>query len=217
MTVRRCLKRKTVSVWVKKYIIKSFTTCKILCNLQKLYTLFKEKHPNVNIGFSKLCALRPKWCVLAGSKITHSVCICSAPQKIVLLVDAMDWDLTYKDLIKKIVCNTESNKCITHRCVSCPGTATLKEFLDQELIKHWDDDKFNYSQLDTMDRAILTKFTTIYKEHKETLIDVIDDLTTHSYIANLSITSSWYRTKTKATTGVKNTASYIPWLYTTWD
>ena len=125
--------------------------------------------------------------------------------------------LDLQRLIKKIVCNTESNKCITHRCVSCPGTATLKEFLDQELIKHWDDDKFNYSQLDTMDRAILTKFTTIYKEHKETLIDVIDDLTTHSYIANLSITSSWYRTKTKATTGVKNTASYIPWLYTTWD
>ena len=36
----------------------------------------------------------------------------------------------------------------------------------------------------------MTKFTTIYKEYKETLIDVIDDLTTHSYIADLSITSS---------------------------
>ena len=41
-----------------------------------------------------------------------------------------------------------------------------------------------------MDRAILTKFTAIYKEHKDTLIDVIDDLTIHSYIVNLSITSS---------------------------
>ena len=30
------------------------------CNLQELYTAFKEKHPNVNIEFSKLCALRPK-------------------------------------------------------------------------------------------------------------------------------------------------------------
>ena len=26
-----------------------------------------------------------------------------------------------------------------------------------------------------------------------------------------------YRTKSKATTGVKNTASYIPWLFATWD
>ena len=38
-----------------------------LCNLQELYTDFKEKHPNVNIEFSKFCALRPKWCVLVGS------------------------------------------------------------------------------------------------------------------------------------------------------
>ena len=78
--------------------------------MQELYTAFKEKHPNVNIGFSKFCALRPKWCVLAGSKMAQSVYVCSAHQNIVLLVDAMDWGLTYKDLIKKIVYNPESNK-----------------------------------------------------------------------------------------------------------
>ena len=38
------------------------------------------------------------------------VYVCSAHQNIVLLVDAMDWGLTYKDLIKKIVYNPESNK-----------------------------------------------------------------------------------------------------------
>ena len=37
-----------------------------LCNLQEPYTNFKEKHLNVNIGFSKFCTSRPKWCVLAG-------------------------------------------------------------------------------------------------------------------------------------------------------
>ena len=47
------------------------------------------------------CALRTKWCVApAGSKMHHSLCVCSAHQNVVLLVDAMDWDLTYKDLIK---------------------------------------------------------------------------------------------------------------------
>ena len=94
----------------------------------------------------------------------------------------MDWDLTYKDLIKKTVQNPESSKCITHRCESCPGTATLKEFLDEELTEHEDDEKFNYCQWDTMDRAILKTFTALYEEYKETLIDVIDDLTRHSYI-----------------------------------
>ena len=80
----------------------------------KNYVLLSKKNTqNVNTGFSKFCALRPKWCVLAGSKMTHSVCVCSAHHNVVLLVDAMDWDLTYKNLIKKIIYNPESNKCIT--------------------------------------------------------------------------------------------------------
>ena len=79
---------------------KNFATCKSLCNLQEFYTAFKEKHPNVNITFSKFCAKSPKWCVLTGSKMTHSVCVCSAHQNVVLLVVEMDGDLTYKDLIK---------------------------------------------------------------------------------------------------------------------
>ena len=68
--------------------------CKGFCNLQELYTAFKENHPNVNIGFSKFCAWRPKWHILAGSKMAHSVCLCSSHQNFVLLVDVMDWDLT---------------------------------------------------------------------------------------------------------------------------
>ena len=67
--------------------MKNFATCKSLCNLQKLYTAFKEKYSNINIGFRTFCALRPKWCVLAGSKMTHSICVCSTHQNVVLLAD----------------------------------------------------------------------------------------------------------------------------------
>ena len=56
ISVGRGLKSKVV----KEYINKNFATCKSLCNLQELYTAFKEKHLNVNIGFSKFCALRPR-------------------------------------------------------------------------------------------------------------------------------------------------------------
>ena len=73
---------------------------------------------------------------------------------------------------------------------TCPGTATLKEFLDEEFNKHEDDKKFNYCQWNTTDRAIWTTFTATYKEYNETLIDVIDYLTRHSYITKLEITSS---------------------------
>ena len=129
----------------------------------------------------------------------------------------MGWDLTYKDLIKKIVCNTENSKCIMRRCKSCPDTASLKEFFDQELNEHENDEKFNYCQWDTTDRAILTTFTATYEEYKETLIDVIDNLARHSYITKLKITRSWYSTKSKATTRVKNTLNYIALRYTNWD
>ena len=63
----------------------------------------------------------------------------------------------------------------------------------------------------------IDNFTATYEKYKDTLIDSIHDLRRHSYIGKLKTTSSWYRRKSKATTGVKNTASYIPWLYTTWD
>ena len=78
----------------------NFATCKSLCNLQKLCTALKEKHPNINIGFSKFCTLRPKWCLLDGSKMTHSVCVCGVHKNVALLVDAMDWKFSCKDLIK---------------------------------------------------------------------------------------------------------------------
>ena len=94
-----------------------------------------------------------------------------------------------------------------HQHESCPGTATLKESLDQKLNEHEDDEKFNNWQWDTTDRAIFTTLTATYEECKETLIDAIDDLTRHSFISKLKITCSRYRTKSKATTGVKNTVS----------
>ena len=49
------------------------------------------------------------------------------------------------NLIKKIICKPESNKCMMRRCESCPSTAIVKRFLDQELNEHEDDEEFNYS------------------------------------------------------------------------
>ena len=65
--------------------------------------------------------------------------------------------------------------------------------------------------------SILTTFTANYEKYRETLTDVFDDLTKYSYITNLKITCSWYRKVSKAVIGVKNTVSYIPWMYTAWD
>ena len=88
----------------------------VLCNQREMYAAFKEKYPNVKLGFSKFCTFRPKWCVLAGSSGTHSVCVCSIHQNAILLVDAIDWDITYKDLISKMVCRFTRKECMMHRC-----------------------------------------------------------------------------------------------------
>ena len=146
ISVGRYVERKTMLVWLKEYISKSFVTYKCLCNLQELDFAFKEKYSNVSIGFSKYCTLRPKWYVLAGLKMTYPVCMFRTHQTAVLLVDAMNWYLTYKDRIKKIACNPESNNCMIHCHKACPGIATLREFLDQELEEHEDDEKFNNCQ-----------------------------------------------------------------------
>ena len=45
-----CVKQYYVSVSKVVHNHKNFANCKSLCNLQELYTAFKEKHPNVNIG-----------------------------------------------------------------------------------------------------------------------------------------------------------------------
>ena len=145
----------------------------------KSYGLLLEKNTQLQILGSQSSV--PKWRVLAGSKMTHSVSVFSTHQYFLMLVDTLYWDLTYKDLLKKIVCNSENKKCIMHWCESCPVSATLKEFLDQRLNKYEGDEKFNYCQWNITDQVILTTITSTYKEYKDTLIDVIDDLTRHSY------------------------------------
>ena len=156
--------------------------CLALCNLREIYAVFKEKYVNVKLGFSKFCTFQPKWCVLAGSLGTHSVCVCSIHQKAILLVDAINWDITYKDLISKIVCDSIRKECMMHRCESCPGTASLKQFLDEHLSDVDSETEFHCNQWDTTDRALFTTVTTTCKEHIDVLIDAINKLTKHSYL-----------------------------------
>ena len=159
----------------------------VLCNLSELYSAFRDKYPNIKIGFSKFCILRPKWCVLAGSSGTHSVCACSTQQNAVLLVNAIDWEYTYKDLIKKVVCDPDNKVCMMYCSESCPGNAALKRFLHDDL-NHLDmDSEFHYCGkqqiVQTRDRAALAALTITFEEYNELLIDSINNLTRHLYLA----------------------------------
>ena len=154
----------------------------VLCNLSELYSAFRGNYPNIKIGFYKFCTLRPKWCVLARSLGTHCVCVCSTHQNAVLLADTVDWEYTNKNLIKKVVCDPANKVCLMHHCESCPRSAALKKFLDDELSHLDTDSEFHYCQWQTTDHAALTTFTTTF-EYKELLIDRINNLTWHSCLA----------------------------------
>ena len=58
----------------------------LLLNLKELYQFFKEEHPDAEIGFTKFSILRPKYCVLAGSSGTHSICVCPYHQNVKLMI-----------------------------------------------------------------------------------------------------------------------------------
>ena len=77
ISVCRCLKSKVI----KEYINKNFGTCKSLCNLQNLsYILLSKKNAQKEILDSQGSVHWDPSGVLAGSKITHSVYICSTHQ-----------------------------------------------------------------------------------------------------------------------------------------
>ena len=184
-------------------------------------------------GFSKFYTLCPKWCVITGSSGKHLACVCTTHRNTILLVVALNWEVTYKDLANKVVCDPSNCECMMHPCTYCPGTNTLHKFLEEELSDIDPDFQFHYSQWQTTDRASLVMVTSTCEGYKDTLISAINAITKHLLLAkcqanflrakkeslkanevivlgdfteNYQITSSLCKMKSKVTIGVKNTA-----------
>ena len=98
------------------------------------------------LDFPKFCPLYPKWCAIAGSSGEDSVCICTTHENTILSVDVLNWEVTYQDLANKIVCDQSNCECMMHRCPNCPGTNTLRKFLEEELSDIAPDFQIHYSQ-----------------------------------------------------------------------
>ena len=131
ISVGRCLKSKVV----KEYINKNFATCKSLCNLQELYTAFKEKHPNVNTGFSKFCAQRPKWRflgVLQRSSKCCAVCRCNGRRLDILRPDQINFVLP-QIFPLKFICNHFYINII-HKSIFLNCNVTSSSYMEMLLI-----------------------------------------------------------------------------------
>lgn len=151
----------------------------ILCNINELFKKFKDTHPELKIGRSKFCELRPKWCVLPGPKGTHSVCVCAIHQNLKLMANAIKMD--YKDLIKKSVCDLENEECMTGHCNDCPKIEDIRA----ELVTEQQDEEtlVSYYQWVTTDRSDLIMVCSSYEDFIDNLIKKIEEVKEHHFVA----------------------------------
>lgn len=165
----------------------------ILCNLKELYSKFKSVHPSLCIGFSKFAQLRPKWCILAGPKGTHNVCVCMSHQNVKLMVSAVrSGSFSYKELLQLLTCDLNNEKCMFNKCELCPTGKEVKQVLckNEEETADEDDDiaddcdyEIKYHQWVTVDRCELVTVCKPYNEFIDKLIDNLSSLKKHHFIA----------------------------------
>lgn len=164
----------------------------ILFDLSELYDLFKIANPKIEIGFSTFAKLRPKNCILAGAKGTHSVCVCTIHQNAKMMLDAIDVkELTakseipltnYRDCLDQTMCRYPTPKCHLNECSSCPGNEKISSLI-LTLFKKSNISHVEYSAWTATDRSTLQNLTSSVDEYIDELKDQLDKLRPHSFIA----------------------------------
>ena len=75
----------------------------------------------------------------------HTWYVSATHQNTILLEDTLNWEVTYKDLVSKVVCDQSNCECMMHCCTNCPGTNALHKFLEEELSDIDPDFQFHYT------------------------------------------------------------------------
>ena len=96
----------------------------VLCNLNWLYVAFKEKIPMLKYGSSNFVLSIQSEVSLLDQQV-HTQYLYVVFTKMLLSVDAINWGISYKDLIKKVVCNPLTKECMMNQCNNCPGIDAL--------------------------------------------------------------------------------------------
>lgn len=107
----------------------------LLHNLAEIHKQFIVSNPEIKISISKFSKLRPAQCILANQNGTHNVCVCKTHENVKLKVQGLkqklkqkkiDYDFSYHDLLKDIVCKKPRPECYLLKCKNCPeNSATL--------------------------------------------------------------------------------------------
>ena len=155
----------------------------VLGNLKEVYQKFKELDQHPDIGFSTFCTLRPKHCILAGSSGTHSVCVCTYHQNPLLQLNAIGEEcLQLTDVMKKAVCDINSDVCMMRTCKECPGEQGVVEFV-QALPSMEDKDELRYKKWVSVDRCTLQEVVESADDFLASFSSAIVKLLRHHFVA----------------------------------
>ena len=163
----------------------------VLCNLKEIYLHFKNTYPDVKIGLSTFCSLRPKWCKLAGSAGTHSVCVCIYHQNIKLMLEGANMNVDYKDLLALLACDIENYDCMLGNCEGCGSAEMLKTMLEEEFSEV--EEEISFKLWTSTDRSNLIEVVQSADEFIESLLEKLIQLKKHHYIAKVQ--ASYLREK----------------------
>lgn len=165
----------------------------ILSDVRNLHELFKEKFPEYPIGLTKFAELRPKWCVLAGAKGTHSVCVCTIHENFKNMLDASNIKKFtensknqfqgYKDCFNFVLCRNPWPKCYLNECNSCPKYEAFSEFISETLESNGIEEVI-FSTWQATDRCTLKKECLSTDDFASELCEKLKELLPHHFIAN---------------------------------
>jgi hypothetical protein len=115
----------------------------MLMSLFEAYQQFIQKEPNMRVGKSKFCSLRPNW---IKTITPHDGCACVYHQNPTLMITA--WNringqaIDLKGLISAVICSTTDSACYSRDCATCgdrlPSEVLLSNFNGNE------DDEVNW-------------------------------------------------------------------------
>ena len=160
----------------------------LLFTEEELHLLFRRIHPEIKIGRSKFASLRPKHCILPSDKQTLEFCVCKYHQNVKLRIKGANLKVDYKDLMKRCVCSTENEACMTSqtgglRCSSCPDLQALRDELINEIEQETEEVTFWQWIADSTDgRPDLKKITETVAEYVDELVKAVQELCRHHFI-----------------------------------
>ena len=191
----------------------------ILLTQYEAFLRFKEKYPELKLGFSKFAEARPKNVVLPGSAGTHNVCVCTYHQNPKLMIsnsqigskkefksivgdaegDCYCDEIKYQHLVAKLICTPPREECWLNLCKQCEETSVLEDKLTS-IFAELDVEEVSYKQWQSKDRTELVTVTESTADFVLSLIGKLQVLKVHMFIHDMQ-TKHFYAVKTNLSPG----------------